>query len=102
MAYGHGHGASEKQSHLQVVQAQRDVLSIVSIEDPDFSVGRGFWHPVSVVVEENPLLPGVASETGGQATNLLQGRVQGQAVPAWGNVAISQQSSIWRMLEMFI
>ena len=46
---------------LQVVNGQRDVLRKVFVEDPNLAVDGGLGDAVTVVMEQNTLLFGVAS-----------------------------------------
>ena len=61
---------------LEVVQAEWDVLGVVSVENPDLAVGGRFGDAVPVVVEQHPLLARVPAQPGGEAPHFFKGRVE--------------------------
>lgn len=51
------------------------------IKDPDLSIDGGSWHSVAIVVEEDALLFGVASQRRAQLLHLVHRGVQTLLVP---------------------
>lgn len=41
---------------LEIVNRDRDVLCVALVENPNFSVLRGKWNAVPIVVKQDPLL----------------------------------------------
>lgn len=48
---------------LELVQTQRDILSEISIENPDLTVGSWTRNTVTIVMEENSFVFGVAAHS---------------------------------------
>lgn len=64
---------------LTALVAGREEVSVCVcylIKDPDLSVDSRPWHPVAVVVEEDSLLFGVASQRRAQLLHLIHRGVQ--------------------------
>mmetsp|Transcript_26849 Transcript_26849/g.63729 ORF Transcript_26849/g.63729 Transcript_26849/m.63729 type:complete len:470 (+) Transcript_26849:3155-4564(+) len=68
-----GRGADPR---LQVVDAQRDVLGVVLVEDPDLAVDGRARDPVAVVVEQHPLALGVAPRRGAELLHVVRRGVE--------------------------
>ena len=67
----------------QIVCRYRIYLEILSPTFLDFCRPDGntvHTHPVAVVVEEDPLVPGWPAEAGGQPLDLVVGRVEAEPV----------------------
>ncbi len=61
---------------LEVVQRHGDVLGVVLVEDPNLARGGRFGDAVAVVVEQDSLILGVATEGDAELLGLLDGRVE--------------------------
>uniref|UniRef100_A0A2M3ZS48 Putative secreted peptide n=1 Tax=Anopheles braziliensis TaxID=58242 RepID=A0A2M3ZS48_9DIPT len=61
---------------LQIVDRQRDVLRVGTVEHPNFSVRRRSRYPVTVVVEQDAFLFRVASQRGTQLRHILDRRIE--------------------------
>ena len=71
---GHAHPGT------QIINGKRDVLSVGLVEHPDFARGGGAGDPVAVVVEEEAVGLGVATEGGTEFFYVFHGGVEGLLV----------------------
>uniref|UniRef100_A0A2M4B2S5 Putative secreted protein n=1 Tax=Anopheles triannulatus TaxID=58253 RepID=A0A2M4B2S5_9DIPT len=61
---------------LQIVDRQRDVLRVGTVEHPNFPVRRRPRHTVAIVVEQDALFFRVATQRGTQLRDILDRRIE--------------------------
>ena len=61
---------------LEVIEGDGDVLGEGAVEDPDLARGGGLGDAMSVVVKEDPLLPGVAPQMAAELLGLVDGGIE--------------------------
>ena len=66
---------------LQIVDADRDVLSVVLVEDPELSRCSGQRHAMAIVVKQHSLVLSIPPKRDAEAFRFIDRRIQVLLVP---------------------
>ena len=74
-AVPHEHHRSAE-PRLQVIEQDWNVLGVASVEDPDLAAGSGPRHAMTIIMEQDALVLGVAAQCVAEPLDIFDTRVQ--------------------------